>query len=388
MSPETENLLQQARQARRENRLADAQRDLLLAVDLLRQEGDRAELAQVLRDLGELERRLPDAEAARQHYEESVALFREVGEPLRLAHTVRHLGDVHYEAGRAELAEACYHEALALYRCHEHAPPLDLANAIRSLALLKDHAGAAEEARALWQEAHDIYAAFDVQAGVAECAARLARLARRQRDQRQKRDNFRMKMFSSSTDRIWRRLCAEIDASYIEGLSWWKGDKVEAVHGEWTVTLDTLAASSALFYTRLRAPYVNPDHFQFTIYRRGWFSDIAKWFGMQDVEVGHAEFDLDFVIKGNDEEKLRALFDNARLRELITAQPQVYFTVQDDEGMFGVNFPADTDELCFYVYGIVGDIKRLKLLFELFSETLDQLCRIGSADKGAPRVKL
>jgi hypothetical protein len=197
-----------------------------------------------------------------------------------------------------------------------------------------------------------------------------------------------MRMFSSSTDRIWRRLCAEIDADYIQGGSWWKGDKVEAVHGEWTVTLDTLAASRTLYYTRLRAPYVNPDRFRFTIYRRGRFSDIAKWFGMQDVEVGHPEFDRDFVIKGNDKEKLRALFDNAKLRELITAQPQVYFTVQDDEGMFGVDFPPDTDELCFYVLGIVKDVERLKLFFGLFAETLDQLCRIGSAEEEAPRVKL
>jgi tetratricopeptide (TPR) repeat protein len=180
MASATDNLLRQALQARRENRLADAQRDLLLAVDLLRQEGPRVELAQVLRDLGELERHLPDADAARQHYEEAGAIFRELDEPLRLAHTVRHLGDVHYEAGRVRLAEPCYDEALALYRGHEHTRPLDLANAIRSLAVLKDDAGETEEARALWQEAHDLYVAVDIQPGVAESTVRLARLARRQ----------------------------------------------------------------------------------------------------------------------------------------------------------------------------------------------------------------
>ena len=51
-------------------------------------------------------------------------------------------------------------------------------------------------------------------------------------------------------------------------------------------------------------------------------------------------------------------------------------------------FPADTDELCFHVQGIIKDVKRLKLLFELFTETLDQLCRIGSAYEEAPKVKL
>ena len=51
----------------------------------------------------------------------------------------------------------------------------------------------------------------------------------------------------------------------------------------------------------MRAPYVNPDGFRFTIYRQGVFSDIGKWLGMQDVTVGCPEFDEAFIIKGNNE---------------------------------------------------------------------------------------
>lgn len=53
-----------------------------------------------------------------------------------------------------------------------------------------------------------------------------------------------------------------------------------------------------------------------------------------------------------------------------------------------IAFPDDTDELCFHVSGVIKDIPRLKLLFELFAETLDQLCRIGSACETAPQVRL
>ena len=35
---------------------------------------------------------------------------------------------------------------------------------------------------------------------------------------------------------------------------------------------------------------------------------------------------------------------------------------------------------------LLKDVERLKLLFELFSETLDQLCRIGSAYEQPPDV--
>lgn len=179
MSDIADELLRRAREARSENRLTNARRDLLEAVDLLRKDGVRTELANALRALGEIDRKLSDAVAARQHYEEAVAILREADDPFTLAHTVRHLGDVHYDAGRAPLAEPCYVEALTIYRGHEHAPPLDFANAVRSLAVLKDEAGEIEEATSLWQEARDLYEAVDVQAGIAESSARLSRLARR-----------------------------------------------------------------------------------------------------------------------------------------------------------------------------------------------------------------
>jgi hypothetical protein len=206
--------------------------------------------------------------------------------------------------------------------------------------------------------------------------------------------NMLRKLFGPSKEEIWRQLCTEIGATYVQG-DFWNGDKVQASHAEWTITLDTYTIrgpKGSIVYTRLRAPYVNPDHFRFSIYRRGLFSDIAKWFRMQDVDVGHADFDRDFVIKGNDEVKLRALFDDPRLRELIAAQPQIYLTVQHGEAFAfqtsRTDFPADTDELCFQVLGIITDAERLKLLFELFAETLDQMCLIGSAYEGTPKVKL
>jgi hypothetical protein len=202
--------------------------------------------------------------------------------------------------------------------------------------------------------------------------------------------NTLRKWFGPSKEEIWRQLCTETGADYVQG-GFWKGDKVQAAHNEWTITLDTFVVSTGkttVIFTRLRVPYVNPDHFRFTIYRRGLFSDIAKWLGMQDVKVGHEEFDRDFIIKGTDERKLRALFDNPKLRELIATQPEIHLTVDDDEGWLGAAFPADTDELRFHVVGIIKDVERLKMLFELFAETLDQLCRIGSAYEKAPELKL
>jgi tetratricopeptide (TPR) repeat protein len=172
-------LVQQAAQARRENRLRDAQEALTEAADLCRTPDLRRELAKVLRELGEVERGLGNFRAARERYEETVAILRGGNEPSRLAHTIRHLGDVYYSQGLRDAAEPCYREALELYRANDLTHPLDLANAIRSMAMLQDDAGNTEEAVLLWEEARKLYGEMGVDPAVAESCVRLALLARR-----------------------------------------------------------------------------------------------------------------------------------------------------------------------------------------------------------------
>ena len=61
---------------------------------------------------------------------------------------------------------------------------------------------------------------------------------------------------------------------------------------------------------------------------------------------------------------------------------------RDDEGAFGAYFPKNADELRFLPMGVIKNVDRLKLLFDLFAETLHELCRLGSAADLPPGVKL
>ena len=198
------------------------------------------------------------------------------------------------------------------------------------------------------------------------------------------------RVFGPSRKTIWTQLSTEIGAQYKDG-GFWKGDKVQATHGAWTVTLDTYAVSTGkvtVVYTRMRAPYVNPSGFRFKVYRTGVLSPVGKWFGMQDIEVHDEPFDREFIIKGTDENRVRELFANPKVRELVALQKDIQFEVKDDEGWFGPSFPEGVDELSFVVVGVIKDVDRLKLLYELFAETLEQLCRIGAAYEQAPDVAL
>jgi hypothetical protein len=199
-----------------------------------------------------------------------------------------------------------------------------------------------------------------------------------------------MGWFGPTKRAVWRQLSREIGAEFVDG-GFWKGVKVQAHPGPWTVTLDTFTESSgesSVTYTRVRAPYVNPDGFRFTIHRKGFFSGLGRLLGVQDIEVGDPEFDEAFVVKGNDETKVRDLLSAPEVRRLIRAQPQVRLEVKGSEGWFGSGSPEGVDLLQFEAVGVIKDIDRLKALFELFGTVLDRLSRIRSAVKPKPELDL
>ena len=199
-----------------------------------------------------------------------------------------------------------------------------------------------------------------------------------------------MAFFGPNKDEVWRQLCQEIGATFVEGGAW-KGNKVQAAVGPWTVTLDSYTVSSQhsqVTYTRMRAPYVNPEGFRFTIYRKSIFSGLGKMLGMQDIEIGDAEFDEAFIIKANNEPRVQHLFSDVRLRAFVQAQSKILLQVKDSEGWFGPKFPENVDELHFQVVGVLKDVERLKSLFDLFAAVLERLCKIGSAYKQEPGVTL
>ena len=196
--------------------------------------------------------------------------------------------------------------------------------------------------------------------------------------------------FGPSKDEIWGLMTDTISAELTEDAHI-EGSKAEFKHGEWTITLDsytTASGAGTTVYTRIRAPYVNRDGFRFSIYESSLFSHIGNVLGAQDVEIGDKFFDEDYVIKATDEEKVKELLADSTLRELIAAQPDIHFSVRDDEGWFGVDFPDGVDELCFECTGLIRDEESLKQLYDLFARCLDQLCKIGSAYATDPGIDL
>ena len=198
------------------------------------------------------------------------------------------------------------------------------------------------------------------------------------------------KMFGPSKDEIWQQLSQELGGEFVPG-TWKQGSKMQVKVREWTITLDSyllMVGKVPVTYTRLRAPYVNPDGFRFRIYKQGFWSEVATSLGGQDVQIGNPDFDQAWVLKGTDEIKVQQLFASAKLQELLTQLKEVHLEVKDDEGWFATEFPEGVDELSLVEAGELTDLKRLKLLYELFAETLNRLTQTGSAYETDPGVIL
>ncbi len=201
--------------------------------------------------------------------------------------------------------------------------------------------------------------------------------------------SFLKALFGPSRTEIWQQLSEEMGGRFHEA-DFFRGSAVQARTADWIITLDTYTVStgkSSQTYTRLRAPYFNPEGFRFEIYRAGIFSELGKGLGMQDIEVGHPRFDRDFVIKGNAPGRVRRLFDNRRIRHLIDAQPRIRLSVKGHEGLFS-KFPDGVDELHFQSTGVIKDLAQLRTLFDLFAEVLQQVCHEGRAYEDDVRIHI
>lgn len=200
----------------------------------------------------------------------------------------------------------------------------------------------------------------------------------------------RKSIFGASKDEIWEQIATDIGGEFIEGGFWGK-DVLIYKHGEWQILLDTYVIStgtSSYPLTRMRAPFVNKDGLYFKISRKGFFSAIGKFFGMQDIEIGDSFFDDQFIIKGNDAEKIKLLLADGNIKDLCQRQPRIELRIKDDEGRFGPDFPEGVDELYFECVGVIKETSLLKSLFALFCLILERLVRLDSAYEDDPQVPL
>ena len=186
----------------------------------------------------------------------------------------------------------------------------------------------------------------------------------------------------------WAEFCGRVDVAVAEYL---RAGRTGLRYRVWCVTLDTNvvpAGAAATVVTRMRAPFVARGRFRFKLQRRDLLDALARRLRIHSSETGQSDFDREFVIRSEDDEAVRRLFDSADIRRLIQSQPSINLEARGDDGPFGASLPEGVDELVLRAPGFVTDAERLRRLFALFALTLDRLCETGAARDDEPGVTL
>ena len=160
--------------------------------------------------------------------------------------------------------------------------------------------------------------------------------------------------------------------------------------GNWTVTLTytwCTYRATVIVYTRMRAPYVNAAWLPGSWFPAWPVQRIGKMAGCAGYRIGdptvRSEFHARRATTGSTAVPSREQTD----RDLIAVQPDIARGQGRRRALFAGRFPGG-GWLCFHVPGVIKEVERLERLFELFAETLHQLCHIGSAYQTDPGLKL
>lgn len=181
----------------------------------------------------------------------------------------------------------------------------------------------------------------------------------------------------------WQKLCAEIPGRIVRGGGFLGGFSysLELPYRHWTITVHDWQTGSdpqSAFdvsqpLTALRARYVALDGFFFAI--RG-SNSVERWLGVKGIRGFDPVFDAEFDVKGNDESKVRAVWGDPRLREMVRAGLVWEIGIGPTRRGAG--------ELLLRA-SRAQEVERLRALYQLVGALLDRLRELGSASDAAPR---
>lgn len=183
---------------------------------------------------------------------------------------------------------------------------------------------------------------------------------------------------------MWQEFTTETGGRFIKREEAWLSDKTEIEYNGWSIYFDNYNITSGKFsqeITRVTAPFVTVDDFRFEIYRSGFIRQVKKIFGAQDIEIGRPKFDKAFIIKANNELKIKTLLQNEKIRSLIEAQKELNLVISDQKGIWESKLPKNELELTFYADGRIIDFEILKSMLSLFQELLDNLEQMDAIKK-------
>lgn len=137
-------------------------------------------------------------------------------------------------------------------------------------------------------------------------------------------------------------------------------------------------------HTTVETSYTPHSDFKFAIHPQSWFDGFGKLLGMQDIIVGHPDFDKAFVIKGSNEALVKDFFQDAAVRNFLLNEPhvQMWADCHHEEHAPAakvLHSGGGNNRLAMRLKGAVDDFEKLKTFYKVKHRSLENLVKIGAA---------
>jgi len=200
------------------------------------------------------------------------------------------------------------------------------------------------------------------------------------------------RLFNNSDNDVYQSVAEELNGKFtlVPTKSAQRG-RIDLPHNNTTITLDVFDSDNVdgrSQYTRLRMPFIGTNDFKFEVYRSDIFTTIAKWFGLQDLTIGDEKFNKEFIIRGNNQETVRQLLSDPKLKQLIQDQPAMILQIRDTNDTNNESLPKGVKMAFYKTGGVVHDAETLKCQFELFKSLSDQIIETGISRNEKPNFEL
>lgn len=192
-------------------------------------------------------------------------------------------------------------------------------------------------------------------------------------------------LFGKNYQEVWMQFAKELNGTFILANDG-NEDSVEIFYKDFKITFDTYThiivagrSSREYEYSRVRVELVLADNLKFKLLRQGFIDSIGKLFGAQDIVIGDKEFDKAFIVKGNNDGKIRQLFSNTAIRNLVLSHNDISLQMLDTVGLFDEKIQDGHSVLYFISEEKIKHIEQLNSLYKLYIELLNQIIIISSA---------
>jgi hypothetical protein len=136
--------------------------------------------------------------------------------------------------------------------------------------------------------------------------------------------------------------------------------------------------------TTVMTSFVPASEFVFAIQTEKLSDQLGKVFGLQDVKVDDQLFDSKFLIQGNDEVRIRALFEDIRLRESLLLLPPSIFRIETESQRFDPEWivQAGNHALVFRLERLAEKTDQLQIALDVMKLTLANITKLDVLSAG------